>query len=80
MLGPYKNSEKRPFAEIDKVLSGSPAERAGFEVGDLLISFGPIFSATAWMKGKDGRQHLLIGSEIRCSKDRKVYVEVERGG
>ena len=38
---------KRPFAVIDEVSAASPAEEAGLQIGDQLISFADITAQTA---------------------------------
>lgn len=35
-----------PFAIIDEILSGSPAQRSGLKNGDKLLAFGPVTSRT----------------------------------
>ncbi|GLC44957.1 hypothetical protein PLESTM_001669100 [Pleodorina starrii] len=66
-----------PFALIDEVSGGSPAEAAGLQVGDLLCAFGDVSAAVA---GQGGGLLQRVASVLSASEGRPVAARVLRQG
>jgi len=63
-----------PFALIDAVSAGSPAEQDGLRVGDYLVAFGSV-------KGQTGAAAVAaVARELQESEGRSVRVTVLRAG
>ena len=63
----------KPFAKIDIVTNGSPANDAGLKVGDLIIEFGTQ-NVTNFKSLAD------IGQLVQNSQNRNVRVKLLRDG
>jgi len=62
-----------PFLRVDLVSEGSPAEKAGLEVNDLIIQFGSLTC-----KNYTGLQ--MIGSLVQNSKEKEINIGIKRNG
>ncbi len=66
--------QQPPFALVDEVLAGGPAERAGLAVGDQLLRFGTIDAASF-----AGNLH-QVAEHARASENAPVKLGVLRAG
>ena len=64
-------SEKRGFALIDEILAGSPAQEAGINDGDELLTFGTVTADTV-----DALNSIpaIVGANVNCA----IPIEVRR--
>ncbi|GIL80768.1 hypothetical protein Vretimale_9128 [Volvox reticuliferus] len=71
-----------PFALVDEVSGGSPAEAAGLQVGDLLCSFGDVSAAASSASSGPATGSLLqqIAAVLGASEGRPVTAQVLRQG
>ena len=63
----------QPFAEIDEVTEGSPAEAAGIKVGDLMVSFGRVTAQTPNVLQ-------AVASALAASEGKPIETSVLRNG
>jgi len=62
-----------PFLKIDLVSEGSPAEKAGLKLDDLIVRFGSLTC-----ENYTGLQ--MIGSLVQHSKEKNIEIAVKRNG
>ncbi|XP_059145579.1 26S proteasome non-ATPase regulatory subunit 9-like [Physella acuta] len=66
-------TERIPFALIDRVDQGSPAAHGGLEVGDQLIEFGSVMS-------ENFTNMQSVATVVQHSKDKPLRVVLQRNG
>lgn len=69
---PISSSYLRPYAVIDELTAGSPAEADGIQIGDLVLKFGPVIAGTDCIRS--------VSQHLQQSQGRKVDVRVLREG
>ena len=62
----------QPFAQVDEVMDGGPAEAAGLCVGDLVLLFGNV-------SAENNRELRAVGDVVSTSMHQAVSVVVRRG-
>lgn len=71
LASPGPSTEKRGFALIDEILAGSPAQEAGIQDGDELLTFGTVTADTV-----DALNSIpaIVGANVNCA----IAIEVRR--
>lgn len=62
-----------PFATVDLVTTGSPADKSGLRVGDKILQFGSVVHSNF-------KNMSSIASVVKHSRNRSIRVHLNRGG